>query len=113
MPFPMQRCFQTPDLFFGAFDHLFPRIRSDGHSESHPHSRMQFTPILGAVIPQAFDSMRYGNGMTRRIEPMYIPDNNNRHALKGWRVNFVPSAPGLENHRMRKVLWAFAGLIVV
>jgi len=25
---------------------------------------MQFTPILGAVIPQAFDSMRYGNGIT-------------------------------------------------
>jgi hypothetical protein len=47
----MQRCFQTPDLLFGAFDHLFPRIRSDGHSESHPDSRMQFTPILGAVIP--------------------------------------------------------------
>jgi hypothetical protein len=64
MPFPMQRCFQTPDLLFGAFDHLFPRIRSDGHSESHPDSRMQFTPILGAVIPQAFDSMRYGNGIS-------------------------------------------------
>src|ERR1700675_1591559 len=66
MPFPMQRCFQTPDLLFGAFDHLFLRIRSDGHSESHPDSRMQFTPILGAVIPQVFDSMRYGTGMTRR-----------------------------------------------
>jgi hypothetical protein len=26
MPFPMQRCFQTPDLLFGAFDHLFLRI---------------------------------------------------------------------------------------
>jgi hypothetical protein len=25
---------------------------------------MQFTPILGAVIPQVFDSMRYGNGIT-------------------------------------------------
>jgi hypothetical protein len=24
---------------------------------------MQFTPILGAAIPQAFDSMRYGNGI--------------------------------------------------
>src|ERR1700675_3753829 len=64
MPFPMQRCFQTPDLLFGAFDHLFLRIRSDGQSESHPDSRMQFTPILGAVIPQVFDSMRYGNGMS-------------------------------------------------
>src|SRR6516164_4226190 len=28
MPFPTQRCLQTPDLPFGAFDHLFPRIRS-------------------------------------------------------------------------------------
>jgi hypothetical protein len=60
----MQRCFQTPDLLFGAFDHLFPRIRSDGHSESHPDSRMQFT---GDVIPQAFDSMRYGNGITGKL----------------------------------------------
>src|ERR1700680_2134779 len=67
MPFPMQRCFQTPDLLFGAFDHLFLRIRSDGQSESHPDSRMQFTPILGAVIPQVFDSMRYGNGIRRQI----------------------------------------------
>jgi len=25
---------------------------------------MQFTRILGAVIPQVFDSMRYGNGIT-------------------------------------------------
>ena len=25
---------------------------------------MQFTRILGAVIPQVFDSMRYGNGMS-------------------------------------------------
>jgi len=25
---------------------------------------MQFTPILGAVIPQVFDSMRYGNGIS-------------------------------------------------
>jgi len=24
---------------------------------------MQFTRILGAVIPQVFDSMRYGNGI--------------------------------------------------
>jgi hypothetical protein len=46
-------------LLFGAFDHLFPRIRSDGQSESHPDSRMQFTPMLGAVVPQAFDSMRW------------------------------------------------------
>jgi hypothetical protein len=42
MPFPMQRCFQTLDLLFGAFDHLFLRIRSDGRSESHPN---------GAFIP--------------------------------------------------------------
>src|SRR5271169_3623712 len=63
MPFPTQRCLQTPDLPFGAFDHLFPRIRSAGQSESHPDSRMQFTPILGAVIPSVFDSMRYGNGI--------------------------------------------------
>jgi len=30
---------------------------------------MQFTPILGAVIPQAFDSMRYGNGIKRVCIP--------------------------------------------
>jgi hypothetical protein len=28
---------------------------------------MQFTPILGAVIPQVFDSMRYGNGISRGV----------------------------------------------
>jgi hypothetical protein len=55
--------FSNAGSAFGAFDHLFPRIRSDGHSESHPDSRMQFTPILDAVIPQVFDSMRYGNGI--------------------------------------------------
>src|SRR5450755_2092682 len=74
MPFPMQRCFQTPDLLFGAFDHLFLRIRSDGQSESHPDSRMQFTPILGAVIPQVFDSMRYGNGMNDTHPALAIPE---------------------------------------
>jgi pimeloyl-ACP methyl ester carboxylesterase len=28
---------------------------------------MQFTPILGDVIPQAFDSMRYGNGRSENL----------------------------------------------
>jgi hypothetical protein len=32
--FPPQRCFQPPDLAFGAFDHLFPS-ESDDLSESH------------------------------------------------------------------------------
>src|SRR5580693_206594 len=82
MPFPMQRCFQTPDLLFGAFDHLFPRIRSDGHSESHPDSRMQFTPILGAVIPQAFDSMRYGNGIRSIAPPALLTPRGLRSGLR-------------------------------
>jgi hypothetical protein len=33
---------------------------------------MQFTPILGDVIPQAFDSMRYGNGIKQLLAIMLV-----------------------------------------
>jgi hypothetical protein len=49
----------------------FPESGPDGQSESHRNSRMQFTRILGAVIPQVFDSMRYGNG----IRPIFLSSN--------------------------------------
>jgi hypothetical protein len=38
---------------------------------------------------------------------------NNRHALEGSASILCHQPPGFENHRMRKVVWAFAGLIVV
>ena len=34
---------------------------------------MQFTPILGAVIPQVFDSMRYGNGIRNPLGHAALP----------------------------------------
>ena len=63
MFFPTQRCLQTPNLAFGAFNHLQLRIRSDRRSESQSNSQMQFTPVFGASLPQTVDSISYGSGM--------------------------------------------------
>src|SRR6516225_9992759 len=64
----------------------FPESGPDGQSESHRDSRMQFTRILGAVIPQVFDSMRYGSGYqeTDHVSPTEVTPELGKGALDTW-----------------------------
>jgi hypothetical protein len=64
--------------------------------------------VIGSVVVHRLKVSKIA--LTQSIECVHI--RNNRHAFEGVGAAIVPSAPGCEDHRMRKVLRGLAGLIV-
>jgi hypothetical protein len=60
--FPSQRCFQPPDLAFGALDHLFSPNQMIGANHTHLASRRRFIALFGTPYREQFDSIRYQPG---------------------------------------------------